>query len=290
MNVKLDMNMLNCVLLVVVLVLVIMCCMKTNNENFKDHPINISNCNKYNKIINYKNRKLACKKDTNCLVNFKKRRCEGKKYISKIVDGFRFADEGLSTKLQRKIKEGKFCSNFCTLDGKDEGYSPRLTTLRNAAAMNYNKKCNGFAIREGKCNLDNAKLEFQKDICNYKACRDGCRNYTKGYGEWGGRMTKNGKFVPNCYKKEGNVTHQMVTTPPNRLCPPDPNICNQLDTGGKDRKQYCEDPLVGDTLKKVCPILCNTTDDDCVVPVPKDSVKLFNRKLFAKDRQDFDRQ
>ena len=34
MNVKLDMNMLNCVLLVVVLVLVIMCCMKTNNENF----------------------------------------------------------------------------------------------------------------------------------------------------------------------------------------------------------------------------------------------------------------
>jgi hypothetical protein len=34
MNVKLDMNMLNCVLLVVVLVLVIMCCMKTNNESF----------------------------------------------------------------------------------------------------------------------------------------------------------------------------------------------------------------------------------------------------------------
>ena len=35
MNVKLDMNTLNCVLLVVVLSLVIMCCMKSNNENFE---------------------------------------------------------------------------------------------------------------------------------------------------------------------------------------------------------------------------------------------------------------
>jgi len=35
MNVKLDMNTLNCVLLVVVLSLVIMCCMKTNNESFQ---------------------------------------------------------------------------------------------------------------------------------------------------------------------------------------------------------------------------------------------------------------
>ena len=35
MNVKLDMNMLNCVLLVVVLSLVIMCCIKSDNENFK---------------------------------------------------------------------------------------------------------------------------------------------------------------------------------------------------------------------------------------------------------------
>ena len=35
MNVKLDMNTLNCVLLVVVLSLVIMCCLKTNNESFQ---------------------------------------------------------------------------------------------------------------------------------------------------------------------------------------------------------------------------------------------------------------
>jgi len=34
MNVKLNMNTLNCILLVVVLVLVIMCCMKPNNESF----------------------------------------------------------------------------------------------------------------------------------------------------------------------------------------------------------------------------------------------------------------
>ena len=39
MNVKLDMNTLNCVLLVVVLSLVIMCCMKSNNENFESQEV-----------------------------------------------------------------------------------------------------------------------------------------------------------------------------------------------------------------------------------------------------------
>ena len=64
--------------------------------------------------------------------------------------------------------------------------------------MNYNEQCGRDAIRKKKCNLGDAKNEFQRNICNYKGCRDGCKNFTKNHPS--GRMTKNGKFVPNCYK------------------------------------------------------------------------------------------
>jgi len=66
MNVKLDMNTLNCVLLIVVLVLVVMCCCKSSKEDFK------AECTKTNKTGKIRRwgmptvcKSYRCRADTN---------------------------------------------------------------------------------------------------------------------------------------------------------------------------------------------------------------------------------
>ena len=242
MNAKLNMNMLNCVLLVVVLSLVIMCCMKTNNESFQTKK----------DICNRHKNKLACKRDNNCLLNKKKKKCEGRQFIDKIADIYKFANTN-STSLSKRIQTGNFCSNFCSVDDNKKGYNPRLTTLRRAAAMNYNEKCGRDAILKKECNLGDAKNEFQRNICNYKTCREGCENFTKNHPS--GRMTKNGKFVPNCYNNaSGWFDDKWKTEKDKKLCrnKDDPR-CIEVTS------DWCTlQNELGEHLRANCPVKCNT--------------------------------